>query len=268
MSRLIVTTSFALLSIDLVTKAINRIHEGKGLYYGVAQQPDGTLIVAARRRMISSGAPIEEERGCLLRFDVNANLKQIIEAPFPLRDLHGILLLEREIWATCSFDNFIAIFDGENWSRWNPLDDDVGAASDIHHYNTIISHADQIGLVAHNHGESEYLFFDRQDLSLRFRDRLGRLAHNLWLENDQWFTCSSNEGAIVGSCGFRKEIGGFIRGYAQLDDGRRIVGINESAERAERDWTRSKLMIFNSDWTKSDEISLGDNGMVLDIIEI
>ena len=44
------------------------VHRGDGLYYGIAQTPWG-LAIAARRRLVSSPVPIDDERGCVLLFD-------------------------------------------------------------------------------------------------------------------------------------------------------------------------------------------------------
>lgn len=258
-----------MLLVDLKSETIAPLHMGSGLYFGIAKGPDGSVYVAARNRMVSSAAAIENERGSILIFSSDFVLQQEVSAPFPLRDMHGVLWHDSALWITCSRDNFIAIFDGSNWRKWYPTQEDIGATSDIHHYNTLgIIHND-LCLLAHNNGDSELFIFDQQSLTLQTRLPLGRIAHNIWCEGGVYFTCSSGEGDIVGSDGFRFHVGGFPRGYTQLPDGRRAVGINEYTERAARDKTTSCIRIYDTTWNPDDEIAMPiGSGMLLDVVSI
>jgi hypothetical protein len=253
---------------DLDTGHLKTIHTGAGLYYGITAAPDGRVFVVARNRMVSSSTSSEEERGSLLEFDPNLDLLARHQSPFPLRDLHGITWHQDKLWMTCSRDNFIAIRAGDRWGKWFPLAEDHSSDRDVHHYNTIEVFDDKICLVAHNHGDSELMFFDHPHQAPIQRISLGRIAHNVWRENGDFFTCSSGDGKILSTAGFELEIGGFVRGHTRIPGGMHLIGVNEYCERGARDSTTSKLILFSSDWQQIRSFSLPDLGMLLDIMVV
>jgi hypothetical protein len=264
MARLFVTTSHSFLELDTATASFRTLHSGKGLYYGIAQSPQH-MFLACRNRSVSSGIPVEEERGEIAVFDPAGPSIAFQTAPFPLRDMHEIAWHNDRLWITCPHDNVVVIWDGETWERWHPLPDDHHAEGDIHHYNSFLFLDYGFWLVAHNHGDSEVLFFSLPERRLQRQITLGRIAHNIWEEDGQLFTCSSAEGDVVGDRGFRFKIGGFPRGYAQDESGMRFVGINEYAERAKRDATSAKIVMFDRKWCEVETFHLPDQGMILDI---
>src|SRR3974390_1552780 len=105
--KAIVTTSYSVLVFDTSSETAFAIDRGRGLYYGITRTPNG-ICVAARRRLVSSTLPVSEEKGCLVFFP-NGQENYTVEAPFALRDLHGIAYVNDSLWATCCFDNQIAI---------------------------------------------------------------------------------------------------------------------------------------------------------------
>lgn len=218
--------------------------------------------------MVSSDVPSELERGEILAFDRGLVLRESFGADFPLRDLHQIRTIEGRLYATCSFDNAIAIrHEDGRWSQWLPLGRPACAPWDHNHFNTVEYVAGNICLVAHNHGASEVLLFDAGTHELRQRIPLGVQAHNLWKSGDEWNVCSSAEGRLAGTRGFARETGGFPRGIFIGADFA-IVGISELAERAARDFTNGELVVYDADWRECDRIVFSNEGLVLDIAEL
>ncbi|MFP5390815.1 MAG: YncE family protein [Gammaproteobacteria bacterium] len=262
--RALLTTSQSLLLLDSDTGAADVIDRGRGLYYGIARQGD-LLYVAARRRLVSSTVPQTEERGEILMFDRTLRAAGSLTAPFPLRDLHEIAWHDGKLYATCSFDNMIAVYDGTRWERWFPLGDEH--AGDANHFNSFMFEAGRIWILAHNRGPSELMAFSLTDRRLLERVELGNCAHNIWREEGQLMTCSSAHGTLLGTRGFQIETGGFPRGVA-FDASHRLVGVSELAERAQRDMSSGRVLVRARDWTPSHAISLEGEGLVLDLLPL
>ncbi|HYD81574.1 MAG TPA: hypothetical protein VEC06_17350 [Paucimonas sp.] len=261
--RLLLTTSHSLLLLDTDSGKIETLDRGRGLYYGLAQHGD-RLYVAARNRLVSSDIAQADERGEILIFDTALRPCGSLRAPFPLRDLHEIAWYDRKLWATASFDNMIAIFDGERWERWYPLGAGTEEPTDVNHFNSFMFDDDKVWIMAHNHGDSELLAFALKTRELVQRVGLGKCAHNIWRENGEIRICSSLEGKLLGLDGFALETGGFPRGVA-FDGNTRCVGISEYAERAARDLTTGKVMVYDRAWTLQKEIPLPGEGLILDL---
>lgn len=251
------------MKIDTETSHITRLHSGKGLYYGITNS-DENIFVASRNRMVSSSVPIEKEEGEILIFDFDFNLIDSIKPPFSLRDMHEIAWHDGRLWVTCSYDNLIAIWDGAVWDKWFPLPQDQDGPHDMHHYNSFLFEEKKIWLLAHNQGDSELFCFACQDRKIIKHVKMGSHAHNIWKKGEELFTCSSGEGKIISDAGFELQIGSFPRGYQHVE-GARYVGINEYAERKDRDWTESHILIFDDDWRELGRLDLPDEGMILDI---
>jgi hypothetical protein len=264
--KAIVTTSHSVLVFDTSSGSAFAIDRGRGLYYGITRTPDG-VCVAARRRLVSSALPISEERGCLVFFP-KGQKQYTVEAPFALRDLHGIAYIDNSLWAACSFDNQIAIMKDGAWSRWHPAGvSHSDGPADINHFNTILSENGNIYVLAHNVGESEVLEFESATLILRKKYKLGHCAHNIWFEDGELLVCSSDEGRIVGLHGFSVHTGGFPRGYA-CDGTCRLVGITTHCMRSERDASTGALLVLDMAYRETARFELPDQGMILDILPI
>jgi lipopolysaccharide transport system ATP-binding protein len=260
--KVLATTSRSFLLVDVVTGKAEVVHRGAGLYYGIAAR-DNQVFVAARRRMVSSADPAESEAGAILVFDRALRHVRTIEPPIALRDLHGIAFDDDGVlWATCSFDDMVARWDGRDWTTWHPLGEPVGEPRDVHHFNSLLFEGDLVWVLAHNFGPSELLGFDRHSLVLRHRVGLGVQAHDIWREGGRLHTCSSAEGRILGEGGFELPTGQFPRGYLNAS-GLRLVGLSELAERNERDFTAGAIRRYDQQWTMQGEIRLEGEGLLL-----
>lgn len=262
--KLLATTSYSLLLLDAETGAVERLHHGAGLYYGIAASPT-FYYVAARHRLVSSGAPPEEENGEILVFNRRFQLIARWQAPFPLRDVHEIRYRQGQLWVTCSFDNLVAIRrpDG-SWQRWHPLGEPQGESRDRNHFNSLYFEGPRVWVLAHNRGPSELLAFDIASRARLDTVPLGRQAHNIWRQGGELRTCSSAEGRLVGHQGFAVETGGFPRGIARLEDGY-AVGISEIAERRERDLSTGQVAFYDAAWRERGRVRLPGEGLVLDL---
>jgi hypothetical protein len=262
--HLLLTTSQSFLQLDTDTGRAHQLDTGRGLYYGIARHAD-MIYVAARHRLVSSNMDQAEERGEILLFDRALRPCGSLQAPFPLRDLHEIAWHGGKLWATCSYDNMIAVFDGRNWEQWYPLG--VQEAGDVYHFNSFMFDEQHVWILAHNRGPSELLAFSLATRELVKRLPLGHCGHNMWREGGQLFTCSSSEGRLMGEGGMLVETGGFPRGVA-FAAGERCVGISALSERKERDLNSGKLGVFTPNWRLLHEIELTGEGLVLDLLEL
>jgi hypothetical protein len=263
---LLVTTSHSLLRMDPDSGAVEPLHRGLGLYFGIASDGDH-YYVAARGRMVSSGVPADEERGRILVFDRDLRLAGEVVAPFALRDMHEILWHAGKLWITCSHDNMVAILTAASgrWERWFPLGETPAPPYDVNHLNSLAIVEGRLCMIAHNFGASELLRFDVESRELLSRTPFGRQSHNIReFAHGALITCSSEDGALVGSDGWRLEVGGFPRGIF-LGTGGNYVGISEIAERKERDLSTGSILAFDSHWHPLRTLSLPGEGLVLDI---
>lgn len=263
--KVLVTTSRSFLCLDIRTGNKQIIHSGDGLYYGIATTPDH-IYVAARRRMVSSSMPADQEQGVIHVFDPALRLVETLVPPFQLRDLHGIAFNDGVLWAICSFDDMVARWDGREWSKWYPLGKPSGSRHDVYHLNSIYFETDLVWLLAHNRGESELLGFSKKTLELVSRVRLGIQAHDIWREADELFTCSSGEGLILSEQSYRFHTGQFPRGYLRVG-GYRLVGLSELAERHERDFSSCVIRCYEEDWSLRGEIRLDNEGLILSLAQ-
>ena len=265
--KVIATTSQSVLVVDCSTGRGSVLHRGSGLYYGIARIESG-FAIAARRRLVSSLVPRPDERGCILVFDGNFRESSVLEAPFPLRDVHQIAWFDRRLWVTCSHDDQIAIWDGVGWERWLPegtsATDGDSVEPDRYHYNSFYAAGDEFAVVAHNHGPSIVHFFGVGTRSWRRSMPLGNQAHNLWREGDAYVTCSSIEGRLVADTGWELRTGGFPRGVA-CTSSERAIGISALRERGQRDWMSAAIAIYDTSWRLSHYVHLVREGMLLDL---
>ncbi len=266
---LLVTTSHSILCLDPESGSSSPVHRDSGLYYGIAS--DGRrYFVAARGRMVSCDEPSEEEHGRILVFDGALHPVEEIVAPFALRDMHEILWHDGKLWITCSFDNMVAIFDAATgrWERWYPLGVTPAAPLDVNHLNSLAIVDTTLYLIAHNFGASELLGFDLATLALRSRAPLGVQSHNIRVLDDGAFlTCSSAEGALIDTSGWRLDVGGFTRGI-WLGGDVNYVGISELAERQHRDLSDGRIAVYDRDWRLLRTLVLHGEGLVLEILDL
>ncbi|SFM64406.1 hypothetical protein SAMN05421721_11736 [Ectothiorhodospira mobilis] len=269
---LIVTTSHSVLEIDPSSLRWRPLRRGEGLYYGLARLGlDDSWVVAARCRMVSSARPPEQETGRLLVMSRRGWRRWHWQAPFPLRDMHEIAMAHGRLWVTCSHDDWVALRDDHGrWRRWRPLPRSRGKEPDVYHLNSLYFEDDRVWVLAHRRGPSLLLAFDvasalagRTTPPLE-RVPLGVQAHNVWRDEGVLHTCSSAEGALVNTRGWRLETGGFPRGVARLQDGW-AVGISQIAERGERDLSTGEVRLYDARWREQGRVSLPGEGLVLDV---
>ena len=273
--KVVATTSQSVLLVDCRTGESNVLHRGAGLYYGIARM-GSDIAIAARRRLVSSPVPREEERGCILRFGPDLRVRETLEASFALRDIHQIAWFDERLWVTCSFDDMIAVHDGVAWGRWAPQFPPVidptrpvrDVESDRHHFNSFFVAGDEVGLLAHNHGPSDLHFFDRRTRSFRrTMSSVGAQAHNVWRNADAFVTCSSIEGRLVGTDGWALATGGFPRGVC-FDADHRAVGISALSERGQRDFASAAIALYDTRWKLLHYVHLVREGMILDLLPL
>ena len=275
---LLVTTSTALLRLTGQGSDATICHvvtQGQGLYYGLATDEQKAVWAAARRSRVSDALPSHEENGTLIKLS-KEGVELTVDAPRPLRDLHGIAMRHGSIWLACSYDDAVAIYSPatHSWVWWRPLPTEPGAGPDQFHFNTLVFEQDLVWVLAHRRGPSWLLAFPIEAASRGLtvppihRIELGQQAHNIWRQPDgELCTCSSIEGVLLGENGWRLETGGFPRGVAQTSGGW-VVGISELKERSERDFSDARLRFYNSDWEQAAQLLLPKVGMVLDIMPI
>lgn len=265
-SAFLITTSRSVIVLDGISATGTRISTGQGLYYGITRDLN-YIYVAARNRLVSSTTPSSEERGEILVLDHCLKHVNSLSAPFPMRDLHQILAHEGKLWATCAFDNMIAVFDGQEWRQWFPSGQAEKLPADVNHFNSLSVIENNLCLVAHNWGPSMLMLFDLPKLRPIRTIELGLCTHNAWMDREELMICSSDDSCILGINGTRVETGGFPRGIACFND-EVYVGVSERAERSERDFSNASILAFDRQWQRLRTIELPHEGMVLDLMPV
>mgnify|MGYP006288070711 CR=1 FL=1 len=268
--HVLVTTSHSLLLVDTATGDSAVVHRGQGVYYGLAVTPDAVYVAARNNAdpdtVDARGSHVDQaaERGSVLEFDKNLRFVRERSAPFPLRDMHGILYSDGQLFITCTYDNMVAVLDLHNatWRRWYPAPDPDQRDTDVHHFNTLVEHGDHFYLLAHNFGPSRTLVFSKASWDLVAVHTLGNHGHDLWFENNALHTCNSFFGAVENEHGLAVRTNGLPRGTAATDNVR-VVGVSELASRSERSRQTGTLKVYDRQWRLSHNLSLHDEGMVL-----
>ena len=265
----LVSTSQHILLLNTDRRTVQRIHSGRGLYYGLCLH-QGRIVAGCRNRLPledDSGRPLE--RGSLVFLNHRLEVEAEANSPFPLRDLHGIASMDGSIWVACSFDNLVAIYDpaAQSWVKWYPSPDPAERDRDVHHFNTIAKIRHHLVLLAHNWGLSQAHFYSYPSLVLESIRPLGVQAHNLFFVNDSLATCSSAEGVLLAESGWRLRTGGFPRGFASAQD-LIVVGLSQNAVRRERSNLDAVVRIFDPNWRFIMDYVLCGVGMVLDLLPL
>lgn len=259
--EVLITTSQSILLVNVSTKDIKVLHQGAGLYYGVTT--DGNNIyIAARNRGVSSLSPKDKEIGSILVFNKYfEHIDTLKPDSFELKDLHQIKYYDGKLYATCTHDNLIAIYENNSWSKWYPNENrDI----DVNHFNSIYINNDSLYLLAHNFANSQIMEYDIKTYKLKNTISLGIQAHNIHLDKNIFMTLSSKESKLLFSDGKIIQSEGFIRGFAKDVNNTSYIGSSQIAERKERDFTDGKVFIYKDD-KKQEEILLEKEGLVLDV---
>lgn len=258
--KLLVTTSKSVLLIDVFSKKIKKLHEGDGLYYGITTDSQN-IYIGARKRMVSSLDPMENESGVIYKFDKNFALIEALQPEdFPLRDIHQIKFYKDKLYVTCSFDNMIAVYFNGVWKKWYPAKE---KNKDVNHFNSIYTQDNFIYLLAHNFGASEILKFDL-DLNFIEKISLGKQSHNIDIIDSTIMTLSSKESKVLFANNDEIKSKGFIRGFAKTNS-HYYIGSSKPTERLQRDFSDSKIFVYNKNWENIDIIELENEGLILDI---
>ena len=276
---LIIATYKYLIVFNLIKNKYRIIHKGDGIYYGLAKYKD-QIIVGKRNN------PLKRElRYSNASFLFLNNKLEIIDEIIPhlsIRDLHGIKVFNDKLWATCAFDNMIAIYDfnKKNWSYWHPslvnnnikiVDDNLREKLKSNnnrgskHFNTININKENINLAAHNFGDSEIYFFNINTLKFNKKIPIGLEIHNIWYKNDEIFTLSSGSGYVISNNKFKFNIGGYARGFCE-NDTRYFIGHCTSLEREERYLDSFMIKSFNHNFEDNKNYYFKDLGGVTDIL--
>jgi hypothetical protein len=267
----LLTTTHHVLAFD-GQEGFFKVHSGKGLYYGIAR--DGQHIYISCRNRTDGPADATaraEERGSILILDA-ATLLPIFEIrpeDFPLRDVHGIAYFDSKLWVNSSFDNLVAVFDTttRRWTKWYPSIYLSARDRDVNHFNTIVSNGESICILAHNNGPSHLLSYDRSSLDLTAVLELGNQAHDIFPAGGGIGTCSSADGMLAASTGWRLRTGAFPRGVACRDD-TILIGLSQMAHRSVRHEMSGIVRRFTPQWRHTADYVLPSVGMVLAMLPV
>jgi len=237
--NILVSTSRSFMLLDTQDGYYQKIDDDKGLYYGISYSND-LIYVGARYGPAGSIEEMEKEQGKILLYDFNMDSLGIVKAPFPLRDIHQIQFYKKKLYVTCTFDNKLAIFDGKSWFEFFP---DQNERRGINHFNSIYFDHEYLYLTAHNLDRNSEVWKFKKPSIINFimsrikkhnqiflkrvdNSSLGSQAHNIWIDNNELFTCSSGNKSIISSSGFSYITGKYPRGLA-VTDKYIFVGLSE-----------------------------------------
>lgn len=266
-SLFLISTTHELLLLDLEADQFYRVDTGRGIYYGICHSQDAVYAVCRHGvRGPDDDSARAREAGGLLRFDSCLRFQEELQPEFPMRDVHGMALIDDQLWITCSYDNLVAIYDlrTKTWRQWYPAADLTARGRDINHFNTIAMLDGRLCLVAHNFGQSHLLFYTYPELHLDSSIALGVQAHDVFNIDRQLATCSSAEGSLISIDGSRIRTGGFPRGVCMTEDAI-LLGVSMRAERSRRHAVSSVLRCYGPDWRFQSDYVLEGAGMVLAI---
>lgn len=257
----------------------NFLHSEQGPYYGIAEY-ENNIIIGKR-----NGTDPINSYASFLVYNKNLNIIDEIKPKFPIRDLHGILILGDNLLVTSTFDNIIGIYNfiSKEWICWLPNTEKnkfIKINNDLinqtlnnklrgdKHFNTIVYNNGYINLLAHNWGKSDIYYFKLKNLEFFKKFSLGQKSHNIWYRNDEVFTLSSGTGEIVSSNNFQLKTNGFPRGFTKSKD-RLYIGVcvNNVLHNTKPDRFKSSFFIqsFNYDFKDQKNFFFENIGDVCDI---
>jgi hypothetical protein len=270
-SILITTTHHVLAYSD--NAGFRIVHTGKGLYYGLSQH-DARIYISCRNRtegpVDATVRAAEQGSVLVLNADTLEPVDELLPSYFPLRDVHGIAIVDQKLWVTCSFDNMIAVYDlgTGKWGQWYPAPDSTSRNRDVNHFNTIAMDVEsgQLQLLAHNNGPSELYSFHLPTCKLESIRGLGFQAHDIFSWQGSVATCSSGEGVLTNTAGWKLRTGGFPRGITHTQYSV-WLGISDVVNRTDRHRATSIVRRYTRDWRSPVDYVLPQVGMVLGVLE-
>ena len=263
-SLLLVTTTVAAWVLETGSGQARRIHEGSGVYYGVSFSED-TLFIACRQAVV--GAEREMQDNVILCFDRNLVQRQVLRAPWPIRDVHQIFCHDATLYVCATYDDAVLTYDlvERSWHRWHPFGQSNGLP-DQHHINSIL--VDEVGILLAGNAPHGWIASFGPDRILRGGSHkpLGTGTHNVWHEHGRTTVCSSDEGGIRSEDGGFETIcaDGWLRGVASAG-GERYVGISQNRTREAREGSSCTVLRIDESGSIIRRYTFDGYGMVHDM---
>lgn len=278
--KALVTTSQFVYLVDLQTRQCKVIAKGQGIYYGISWDHQNIYVFC------DDYHPIYPKLNRTKALVFNSSLEKIAEIKPTCKTRGGIHQAiydphSDKLFAMVSKDNAALVYHKKNWKKWCPLNESfiqwkkrLGAdvnknwdqpKSDIHHLNSIWMDKNNIYCLAHNWGPSEVHILSTDTLRTKQIISIGRCAHNVWIEDEEMYVCSSHSGGVLDKASHVKySVDGFIRGVAVMDQ-YRVFGISGKAVRRNRSKMDGAVHILSKDWQCLNKIHLPGCGQVLEV---
>jgi len=264
-SLFLISTTNDLLLLDLQADRLYQVDSGNGLYYGICHHA-GAVYALCRHSVRGPEDPTvrSAESGSLLVFDSRLQLQEKLRPEFPMRDVHGMAVIDQQLWITCSYDNLVAIFDlrTKRWSQWYPSPNPEARCTDVNHFNTVALMDGRLCVVAHNFGQSQLFFYEYPSRQLISSVALGYEAHDVFRIHKRLATCDSAHGALVSIDGSQIRTGGFPRGVCITEE-EILLGISMTTQRSQRHLMSAILRRYTKDWVFQADYVLEEAGMIL-----
>lgn len=261
---LAITTTQAFWLINPDSEIAWQIDCGKGVYYGISFNAN-YLFLAARQAAYGDNRDTQEN--VILCYDTKLNLRRILTPPFDsIRDAHQIAVVDGHLYVVSTYDDLIACWNmaSDEWSFWAPFGSG-NFAKDVHHINSIFISNNRIYL-AGLHPKGWVAIFDKHSRNISGYFELGMGTHNVWLENDVVFVCSSNQSAIINRSGELMPIikNAWVRGFCFCGK-RRFVGASENLIREDRPLSNCYVIEIDEKFALVNSLEISGCGMLHDI---
>jgi hypothetical protein len=264
---LAMTTTQAFWVLDYNAASAWQIDCGKGVYYGISFWNEH-LYVAARQAGLGGNKDAQEN--VILRYGHDLRMRQILEPPKPLRDVHQITAVDGVLYVAATYDDEIACYDikKNNWTFWQPFAPCEGTGLDAHHINSIFVSADEMFL-AGLRPKGWIARFDRLTRNIISYQDLGRDTHNVWLDGGAAHVCSSSDGTILceDSRSYPLLPRAWTRGYCAHGD-RRFVGASENLIRRDRPFSDCCVLELDKNYKYVSAVWLRGFGMLHELRSI
>lgn len=266
--NLLVSTTKAVLAVDIERDKVCVLHEGAGLYYGLSWDERCIYLASRPGRDEVEGASIHV---------YNHQWEHLGDHFLPeVRDLHQVYAVDGELWVASSGQDLFWVYSLETFKplfQFCPIASKTLGVSDSHHFNSIFVTPDKIYSLAHNRNEGSFvLVHDRQTRSLIERiDGMGFQSHNIYVNPEGAVISLNSGGATITSNqhpDFVRDLPlehAFPRGLAVTDDSI-VVGVSPYESDAEKRLSGlSKVIIYDNSYNHIKNFSLGPYGSVYEV---
>lgn len=171
---------------------------------------------------------------------------------------HQILWFDDKLWIANTQYDYANIYDFDNksWEIWRMFNEKTyrgpeKRGGDIYHMNGVWFYDGHVFVCAHNKQRPSFIsIFEYPSLKYIETLDVGRMIHNIWCENGEFFTCSSGDGKIITTTG--KEVvrtGGFPRGVS-ITDKYNCIGISPHHFHGckKRNEVDGEIQIYDKNW--------------------